>query len=78
MNDPVADSARSLLDGHIVLSRELANRHHYPSVDVLGSISRIMDRVVDERHLAASGKLRDMMATYEANADLINIGAYKA
>lgn len=78
LNDPVADTARSLLDGHIVLSRELANRHHYPAVDVLGSISRIMDRVVDKEHFNAVGGLREIMATYEANVDLINIGAYKA
>ncbi|MFH1999848.1 MAG: FliI/YscN family ATPase [Planctomycetota bacterium] len=78
LNDPVADSARSLLDGHIVLSRELANRFHYPAVDVLSSVSRIMDRVVDASHLKALGKLREILATYAANADLINIGAYRA
>jgi FliI/YscN family ATPase len=77
LNAPVADSARSLLDGHVVLSRELANRHHYPAVDVLGSVSRIMDRIVDPEHLESAGRLREVMATYEANADLINIGAYK-
>lgn len=77
LNDPVADSARSLLDGHIVLSRELANRYHYPAVDVLASVSRIMDRVADENHLKATGRLREILATYETNADLINIGAYK-
>jgi flagellum-specific ATP synthase len=77
LNDPVADSARSLLDGHVVLSRDLANRHHYPAVDVLGSVSRIMDRIVDPGHVEAAGRLREIMAVYEANADLINIGAYK-
>ncbi|MBU0753580.1 MAG: FliI/YscN family ATPase, partial [Planctomycetes bacterium] len=77
LNDPVADSARSLLDGHIVLSRELANRFHYPAVDVLGSVSRIMDRVVETNHLRAAGRLREVMATYESHADLISIGAYK-
>jgi len=78
LNDPVADSVRSLLDGHIVLSRDLANRNHYPAVDVLSSVSRIMDRVVDKKHQTAAGDLREILATYEANADLINIGAYKS
>ena len=78
MNDPVADSVRSLLDGHVVLSRELANRNHYPAVDVLKSVSRIMNRVVSAEHLTGAGKLREILATYEANADLIHIGAYKA
>ncbi len=77
LNDPVADSARSLLDGHLVLDRGLANRHHYPALDILGSVSRIMERVVDAGHIEAAGRLRELLATYESNEDLINIGAYK-
>ncbi|HEX42754.1 MAG TPA: FliI/YscN family ATPase [Phycisphaerales bacterium] len=76
LNDPVADSARSLLDGHIVLSRELAHRGHYPAVDVLGSISRLMTAVVSPEHRTAAQKLRDIYATYINAEDLINIGAF--
>ncbi len=76
MSDPVADSARSLLDGHIVLSRKLANRGHFPAVDVLASISRLMPAVTDEKHKAAALKFRDIYATYLDAEDLINIGAF--
>lgn len=75
-NEPVADAARSLLDGHIVLSRELAARNHYPAVDVLESISRVMSDIVDEEHKRAAGEIMDIMATYRKAEDLINIGAY--
>ncbi len=74
--DPVADSARSLLDGHIVLSRELANRGHFPAVDILGSVSRLMTKVVSEEHRTAAQKLREIYATYIDAEDLINIGAF--
>ncbi len=76
MNEPVADSVRSILDGHIVLSRDLAHRNHYPAIDVLASVSRLMPDVTDEKHRAASGALRDVLATYRSAEDLINIGAY--
>jgi len=74
--DPVADSARSLLDGHIVLSRKLADRGHYPAVDILGSISRLMPVVVSEEHKLAARKLKEIYATYVDAEDLINIGAF--
>ncbi len=76
LNDPVADSARSLLDGHIVLSRKLADRGHYPAVDILASISRLMPAVVSEEHRAAAQKLKEIYATYVNAEDLINIGAF--
>ncbi|OHB63319.1 MAG: hypothetical protein A2Y77_06880 [Planctomycetes bacterium RBG_13_62_9] len=76
LTDPVADSARSLLDGHIILSRKLADRGHYPAVDILQSISRLMPAVVTEEHRLAAQKLREIYATYTDAADLINIGAF--
>lgn len=76
MNEPVADSVRSILDGHIVLSRDLAHRNHYPAIDVLASVSRLMPEVTSPEHRNASGKLRDILATYHSAEDLINIGAY--
>jgi flagellum-specific ATP synthase len=74
--DPVADSARSLLDGHIVLSRKLADRGHYPAVDILQSVSRLMPMVVSEEHKSAAQKLKGIYATYIDAEDLINIGAF--
>jgi flagellum-specific ATP synthase len=74
--DPVADSARSLLDGHIVLSRKLADRGHYPAVDILQSVSRLMPMVVSEEHRLAAQKLKRAYATYVDAEDLINIGAF--
>jgi flagellum-specific ATP synthase len=74
--DPVADSARSLLDGHIVLSRKLAERSHYPAVDILQSISRLMPVVTGKEHRLAAQKLREIYATYVDAEDLINIGAF--
>jgi flagellum-specific ATP synthase len=76
LTDPVADSARSLLDGHIVLSRKLADRGHYPAVDILQSISRLMSAVASEEHRSAAHKLREIYATYADAEDLINIGAF--
>ena len=76
MNEPIADAARSILDGHIVLSRALAHKNHYPAIDVLQSISRVMNNVVDEEHKNAAGKIRNLMASYAKNEDLISIGAY--
>jgi len=76
MGDPVADGARSLLDGHIVLSRKLADRGHYPAVDILQSVSRLMPAVVSDEHRAAAQKLKEIYATYVDAEDLINIGAF--
>ena len=78
MNDPIADTVRGILDGHIVLSRSLAAANHYPAIDVGASISRLMVELVSEEHLHAAGQLRDILSVYERNADLVNIGAYKA
>jgi flagellum-specific ATP synthase len=76
LTDPVADSAMSLLDGHIVLSRKLAERGHYPAVDILASVSRLMSVVASEEHKAAAQKLKEIYATYVDAEDLINIGAF--
>ncbi len=76
LTDPVADSAKSLLDGHIVLSRRLADRGHYPALDILGSVSRLMSVVASEEHKAAAQKLKEIYATYIDAEDLINIGAF--
>lgn len=76
LTDPVADSARSLLDGHIVLSRKLADRGHYPAVDILQSISRLMPAVVSNEHRVAAQKLKEIYATYIDAEDLISIGAF--
>ncbi|MBV8727405.1 MAG: FliI/YscN family ATPase, partial [Candidatus Eremiobacteraeota bacterium] len=76
MNEPVADAVRSILDGHVVLSRQLAAANHYPAIDVLGSVSRVMPDVVDANHLSAASAVRDILATYREAEDLINIGAY--
>ncbi len=76
INDPVADSARGHLDGHIVLTRDLAMRNHYPSIDIPGSISRAMIDLVDEEHMKHANRLREMIKVYRDAEDLINIGAY--
>ncbi len=77
MNEPVTDAVRGILDGHIVLSRELAGRGHFPAIDILQSLSRVMSDVVDEDKLAISRKAREILADYGDAEDLINIGAYK-
>jgi len=76
MNDPIGDSVRSIIDGHIVLSRTLAAKNHYPAVDVLNSASRLMKEIVTDKQFANAGRLRDLLATYNEAEDLINIGAY--
>ncbi len=76
MSDPVADSARSLLDGHVVLSRRLAEQGHYPAVDILQSVSRLMPSVTSPQHRDAAAKLRAIYSTYSNAEDLINIGAF--
>ena len=77
-NEPIADAVRSILDGHIVLSRDLAMQNHYPAVDVLGSISRVMADIIDNGHKERSNQLKEVLATYRKAEDLINIGAYVA
>lgn len=77
MNEPVADEVRSILDGHIILSRELAAQGHYPAIDVLQSVSRVMSAVTEPDHRRAAARLREMLATYEKQKDLILIGAYQ-
>jgi flagellum-specific ATP synthase len=76
MDEPIADAVRAISDGHIVLSRELAAKNHYPAIDVLESVSRVMPKVVPREHLIISGHLRDLMASYNESEDLINVGAY--
>lgn len=78
MNEPVADAVRSILDGHIVLSRELATQNHYPAIDVLESVSRLTRELLDARQLELAGRAREHLAIYRKNADLITIGAYAA
>jgi len=76
-NEPITDTARSILDGHIMLSRKLAQKNHYPAIDVLQSISRVMSSIIRDDHKAAAGRLKNVLATYQDAEDLINIGAYK-
>ena len=78
MNEPVADAVRSILDGHIVLSRKLAAANHYPCIDILNSASRVMRDIVSEEHHKYSGRIREVLATYQEAEDLINIGAYSS
>ncbi|HEX3821578.1 MAG TPA: type III secretion system ATPase SctN [Candidatus Sulfotelmatobacter sp.] len=78
MNEPVADEVRSILDGHIILSRELAARNHYPAINILESASRVMGAVTGKAHRQSAGALRDALATYKKNEDLILLGAYKS
>lgn len=75
-NEPISDTARSILDGHITLSRDMANKNHYPAIDPLQSISRVMVDIVDEDHRRWAGKILNILATYKKAEDLINIGAY--
>lgn len=76
LTEPVADSVRSILDGHIVLSRSIAAKNHYPAIDVMMSTSRVMRDISSERHMELAGKIRSVMAVYRESEDLINIGAY--
>ncbi len=77
MNEPVADETRSILDGHIILSRELAQAYHYPAIDVLASASRVMPSIVDDAHMQTIGQVRQDLANYKKNELLIKIGEYK-
>ncbi|WFR54980.1 flagellar protein export ATPase FliI [Anaerocolumna sp. AGMB13025] len=76
-NEPITDTARGILDGHIMLTRKFANKNHYPAIDVLQSISRVMSSIADKEHKEAAGRLKMVLATYSEAEDLINIGAYK-
>ncbi|HWR43168.1 flagellar protein export ATPase FliI [Sporomusa sp.] len=76
MNEPIADAVRSILDGHIVLSRNLAAQNHYPAIDVLASVSRVMLEITEKEHVQCAQRLRSLLATYHEAEDLINIGAY--
>ncbi|MFI5359748.1 MAG: flagellar protein export ATPase FliI [Halanaerobiales bacterium] len=76
-NEPVSDTVRGILDGHIMLSRELASRNHYPAIDVLASVSRVMPEVTDLTHQEAAGEIKKLLSEYRQAEDLINIGAYQ-
>ena len=76
MNEPVTDTVRGILDGHIVLSRDLANRNHYPPVEVLSSVSRVMPNIIDDEHKSYANELKKILSVYKDAEDLINIGAY--
>lgn len=76
LTEPVTDTARGILDGHIVLSRALANRNHYPSIDVLASVSRVMSDIIDKEHKKCASEIKKVMAVHKDAEDLINIGAY--
>jgi len=78
MEEPIADEVRGILDGHIVLSRALGDRNHWPAIDVLPSLSRVMPFVVDKEHAQAAGQVRELLALYEQKRDLILLGAYQA
>ncbi|MBM7867108.1 flagellar protein export ATPase FliI [Heliobacterium gestii] len=77
MNEPIADAVRGILDGHIVLSRDLASQNHYPAIDILSSVSRVMIELVQKEHRDAAAQLRSVLATYREAKDLIDIGAYQ-
>ncbi len=76
-NEPIADTVRGILDGHIVLSRKLASANHFPAIDVSNSVSRLMVEIVSDEHRALAAKFRDSLSTYEKSEDLVSIGAYK-
>lgn len=76
-DEPIADEVRGILDGHIILNRNLAEKGHWPAIDVLPSLSRVMNTIVDDQHKAAALKIRSLLAAYEKNRDLIMLGAYK-
>ncbi|MFD0698385.1 flagellar protein export ATPase FliI [Paenibacillus sp. GCM10027628] len=77
MNEPIADAVRGILDGHIVLNRSIANKGHYPAVDVLSSVSRVMKEIVPQEHMEAADQLKRLLSIYKDSEDLINIGAYQ-
>lgn len=77
MNEPIADAVRGILDGHIVLNRSIANKGHYPAIDVLSSVSRVMKEIVPSEHMEAADQLKRLLSIYKDSEDLINIGAYQ-
>ena len=77
LSEPITDTVRGILDGHIILSRKLANQNHYPAIDILASVSRVMPNIVEQDHLDKANSIKNIMATYKESEDLINIGAYK-
>jgi flagellum-specific ATP synthase len=77
MNEPIADSVRGILDGHIILSRKIASENHYPAIDIQNSLSRLMNQLVTDKHKEVAGKLRENLATYQESKDLIDVGAYQ-
>ena len=76
-NEPVSDTVRGIIDGHIMLSRKVATQNRYPAIDILSSVSRLMSDIVMPEHKAAAGKIRKLLSVYESNIDLVSIGAYK-
>ena len=77
MNEPIADSVRGILDGHIILSRQIASENHYPAIDIQNSLSRLMKELVSDSHDEIAGKIRENLATYRESKDLIDVGAYQ-
>ncbi|MGL4792003.1 MAG: flagellar protein export ATPase FliI [Anaerotignaceae bacterium] len=77
-NEPISDTVRGIIDGHIILTRRLANGNHFPAIDVSGSVSRLINEIASKEHIELTSKLRDILSVYEKNMDLISIGAYKA
>jgi flagellum-specific ATP synthase len=77
LSDPIADAARAILDGHVVLSRKLAERGHYPAIDVSASVSRVMPHIVDKQHIALAMRARELITSYREAEDLLSVGAYK-
>jgi flagellum-specific ATP synthase len=78
MNEPIADTVRSIIDGHVMLNRKIAQKNHFPAIDVLASISRLMNDIAEPELKEAAARMRNLMAVYDANVDLISIGAYKS
>jgi len=78
LNEPIADTVRGTLDGHVVLSRELASQNHYPAIDIANSVSRVMPAVVSPEHVQLASRLRELLARYERSRDLVQIGAYES
>ena len=77
INDPIGDAVRGIVDGHLVLTRKLASHNHYPALDVLESLSRLMPRVTTEAHRSSAGRCRDLLATWAENEELVRLGAYR-
>jgi flagellum-specific ATP synthase len=78
INDPVVDTVRGIIDGHIFLSRKIAAQNHFPAIDILGSVSRLFTEICDPEHIQAAAKMRELLAIYQDARDLIDVGAYQA